>query len=144
MYEQVISQQLMKDVVLAVLSLGLIAWGYWLPLPGIGPRRAPVIVGLGRAMVVISAIAFVVLLRDAFETYQDLRLGEPEEVTARVVEKDVRAIPFRRNGALYLASMARPFVLPLEQLSGIQPGDTVRLEYARHSGTVLKLEKLQG
>ena len=143
MYEQIITQQLVKDGVLAVLSLAVLAWGYWLPLPGISARQAPVITGLGRAMMILAAVAFVVLVRDAYETYLDLQVGSPEILTARVVDKDVRAIPFRRNGALYLADFPRPFALPLEQLSGIESGETIHLEYAHHTRTVVRVEKRQ-
>ncbi len=141
MYEQVITQQLVKDGLLAVLSLGLVAWGYWLPLPGVGRRQSPVVTAMGRAMMVIAAVACVILVRDAYESYLDLRLGRPEQVTGRVVEKDVRAIPFRRNGTLRLADVARPFALPLERLAEIEPGDTVAVEYAPRTGTVVSLEK---
>lgn len=140
-YEAALISQLRHDLLLALLSLGLAAWGYWRPLPG-SVRRARVVVGFGRGMMLLMALAFVTLLWDAYQTAQDLQAGEPGVVTARVVAKDVRPVPFRRNGALYLADQAQPFAVPLERLAGIEAGDVIRLIYAPRTRTVLEMERL--
>lgn len=137
------ARQLRQDLLLVVLSLGIAAWGYWLPLPGVGHRQATIIRMFGRTLIVLMLIAVVVLGQDAYQTYQDLQLGRPERLEGEIATRDTTPRPFRSKGVIVLASSPIRFVVELDRLDAFAVGDRVAVEYARHTRTVLRLEKLR-
>jgi hypothetical protein len=141
-YGELIARQLLQDLLLIAVSLALMAWGYWMPLPGLARGRGAAIRALGRLMMALMAVAVIILAFDAYQTYQDLRLGGPETVSGRVTAKDVRPLPFRRKGAITLDPSPLRFALDLDRLEDIAVGDRISLEYAPNSRTVLRIDKL--
>lgn len=143
LYAEVLTQQLRQDVLLILASAGIAAWGYWLPLPGVGRMQSAVVRAFGRILLALMVVAVVVLGLDGYQTYRDLQLGAPDRLVGEVATKDTTPRPFRQKGAITLQDSPIRFVVELERLRQLDVGDRVEVEYARYTRTVLRLEVLR-